>query len=118
MEPSRERDGDKKSGTVKVETIDASMEPSRERDGDLVACPACGVVRDKLQWSRRANATETRFGPFSAQAEHGLQWSRRANATETPSTVSSSRSPTPRLQWSRRANATETPRRSGDPGPA
>src|SRR5690606_22965310 len=36
----------------------ASMEPSRERDGDM-SSSAPPKLRHWLQWSRRANATET-----------------------------------------------------------
>src|SRR5690606_23473293 len=59
MEPSRERDGDLPRPCGAGLHVDgASMEPSRERDGDdgrLVRRSADGG----LQWSRRANATET-----------------------------------------------------------
>src|SRR5690606_17517876 len=49
-----------------------------------------------LQWSRRANATET-LGGFETEVQaNGLQWSRRANATETRQSVRRARGPTPR----------------------
>src|SRR5690606_3312386 len=37
----------------------ASMEPSRERDGDRAIAISSRAPRARLQWSRRANATET-----------------------------------------------------------
>ena len=59
MEPSRERDGDGQGvGEQPGEDAEASMEPSRERDGDIDGVRYYGV-RSVLQWSRRANATET-----------------------------------------------------------
>src|SRR5690606_16842115 len=85
-----------------------------------------------LQWSRRANATETDRRARQAVVGRRLQWSRRANATETLPTwrdpagnLWASMEPSRErdgdellfltyyetygeLQWSRRANATET----------
>src|SRR5690606_326149 len=37
----------------------ASMEPSRERDGDAGDAEENPMMKAMLQWSRRANATET-----------------------------------------------------------
>src|SRR5690606_12464062 len=63
----------------------------------------------KLQWSRRANATETIADKFEEAREQVLQWSRRANATETAWALLYGGKDV-ELQWSRRANATETDR--------
>src|SRR5690606_13787435 len=60
MEPSRERDGDDR--VHQSEALGrrvASMEPSRERDGDPDTTRGHDAPHDPLQWSRRANATET-----------------------------------------------------------
>src|SRR5690554_5949308 len=103
------------------------MEPSRERDGDLGSVRLL-YRRDRLQWSRRANATETFASSFRSRATscgfngavartrrrlefpgvndayvQELQWSRRANATETWRGSSPTCGWSP-LQWSRRAN--------------
>src|SRR5690554_4653348 len=86
------------------------MEPSRERDGDLPELFA-DIGEIALQWSRRANATETlllrSLSPYSLL----LQWSRRANATETQ--------PIPYLLGDRLLASMEPSReRDGDePGP-
>src|SRR5690606_11847057 len=63
----------------------ASMEPSRERDGDVVDYIQVLDGVKGLQWSRRANATETPCITARTTSLHQawLQWSRRANATET-----------------------------------
>src|SRR5690606_29469647 len=84
----------------------ASMEPSRERDGDT-ARDVPPPRHQELQWSRRANATETRLPSRDGDGGAGLQWSRRANATETGDDCPKCGG-TGMLQWSRRANATET----------
>src|SRR5690606_18910523 len=133
MEPSRERDGDSRTGitcSVRATTFNGavartrrrllkstarwsiteqpSMEPSRERDGDEGATLADETRDAYLQWSRRANATETILGDAVGKAwDYFLQWSRRANATETAS-GGLTRKSSGFLQWSRRANATET----------
>src|SRR5690606_1681976 len=66
---------------------------------------------EQLQWSRRANATETcRRRGWRQRPELWLQWSRRANATETCVTLPRAYAVKSALQWSRRANATETAR--------
>ena len=57
MEPSRERDGVQQGGAIYGDPKLASMEPSRERDGVSEAHPM-KLHEIKLQWSRRANATE------------------------------------------------------------
>src|SRR5690606_17234593 len=110
---SRERDGDVLLDSPVADTfLDASMEPSRERDGDNPGAPAASGDVSLLQWSRRANATETRARPrfrwwrrgfngavartrrrhaynrTRTRRHGGLQWSRRANATETGSSGS------------------------------
>src|SRR5690606_20227350 len=47
---------------IKVQSFPrASMEPSRERDGDTLIRAVQDVAGSELQWSRRANATETGF---------------------------------------------------------
>ncbi len=61
--------------------VTASMEPSRERDGVLVRA-LVEPIEVRLQWSRRANATECLFATSSRSHLRLLQWSRRANATE------------------------------------
>src|SRR5690606_41019972 len=61
----------------------------------------------KLQWSRRANATETatrRGGRDPARSCNGAV----ARTRRRPSTPPGRSTPGRRLQWSRRANATET----------
>src|SRR5690606_25605400 len=64
-------------------TTTASMEPSRERDGDATLRGARNIDSSGLQWSRRANATETLAFLTVLLSLLLLQWSRRANATET-----------------------------------
>src|SRR5690606_30239300 len=59
MEPSRERDGDVVSAIGFLYVLIASMEPSRERDGDPLQPGRHWPNAPQLQWSRRANATET-----------------------------------------------------------
>src|SRR5690606_16612796 len=85
MEPSRERDGDARRRPARDQRdsgfngavartrrrrgvvarpdharLIASMEPSRERDGDDALPGLVEPTCARLQWSRRANATETR----------------------------------------------------------
>src|SRR5690606_38242202 len=113
--------------------LDASMEPSRERDGDFAVTAETTSFLAGLQWSRRANATETRvfvgssprmaFGRFKGAVARtrrrhvgrrdgvarppGTQWSRRANATETRVFVGSS----PRMAFGRFNGAVARTRR-------
>src|SRR5690606_9706232 len=61
--------------------LGASMEPSPERDGEARAVARIARMA-KLQWSRRLNATESKFDAQGRQKVESLQWSRRLNATE------------------------------------
>src|SRR5690554_4449276 len=86
------------------------MEPSRERDGDVERGEGVEIDREALQWSRRANATETWAGDES-QPHHvnaSMEPSRERDGDE-PGLGLPIRAQIP-LQWSRRANATETDR--------
>src|SRR5690606_21376299 len=115
----------------------ASMEPSRERDGDKLWDLTRRSVQ-VLQWSRRANATETVILGNETTGLPRLQWSRRANATDASgsgrlgaarldasmepsrerdgdgSVLSLTHNAAVVLQWSRRANATETSTSTAD----
>src|SRR5690554_3088958 len=84
------------------------MEPSRERDGDNL--PSAATAADlALQWSRRANATETcisRTAP-SPDVVASMEPSRERDGDETRKRRRG-HACGGALQWSRRANATET----------
>src|SRR5690606_4999173 len=120
----------------------ASMEPSRERDGGPPHRTAPAARPERLQWSRRANATEA--------VQPGGSWSggspcfngavaRTRRRPPIPSTSSASasgfngavartrrrrlvflsgESDRDQLQWSRRANATEASARAKSTGPS
>src|SRR5690606_5016862 len=84
MEPSRERDGDRFVDCLgQVRRLAASMEPSRERDGDCAsAVPDAASSRcfnGAVARTRRRRRTSV--APCGGGSM--LQWSRRANATET-----------------------------------
>src|SRR5690606_26651353 len=104
MEPSRERDGDLsgcRGGSRRTGRFNGAVARTRRRRASAIAanprsrCFNGAVARtrrrhekvadentrfDWLQWSRRANATETRGSQRHLLALRGmLQWSRRAN---------------------------------------
>src|SRR5690606_2902033 len=83
MEPSRERDGDALRSARGSHRIPASMEPSRERDGDSSSpkpSPAAQGFASMEPSRERDGDSAAKLGP---RVSTRLQWSRRANATET-----------------------------------
>ena len=82
MGPPRERDGETATSVSAAEIPTASMGPPRERDGEDDD-NSVRYYAAKLQWGRRANATESASQACKGLIYHGwLQWGRRANATE------------------------------------
>ena len=61
----------------------ASMGPPRERDGENEADKLQKLTGMRLQWGRRANATERGLRDPCPRRNSTLQWGRRANATES-----------------------------------
>src|SRR5690606_35095437 len=108
--PSRERDGDLGGEPARHGLVDvASMEPSRERDGDKLGHVAKKASPlDVLQWSRRANATETRSLPRSRPPSSAASMEPSRERDGDIAFYDKSRQRFSQLQWSRRANATET----------